>query len=96
MSKVEFMSETRLPVDLNASKYTTNNLQKYLIFLSSPRVNCAGPKGLRVESARAVTGRRCPHIGEGEDFLTRRLSFFYENGHNSGTKKLKNHPQRGK
>ena len=29
-----------------------------------------GPKGLRAESARAVTGRWCPHSGKGEDFLT--------------------------
>ena len=28
------------------------------------------PKGLRAESAGAVTDRRCPHSGEGEDFLT--------------------------
>ena len=46
-------------------------------------------KGLRAESARAVTGRRCPHSGEGEDFLMRRLAFFYEIGHNSGTKSRK-------
>ena len=32
----------------------------------------AGPKGLRAESARAVTGRRCPHSGVGEDFLVHR------------------------
>ena len=31
----------------------------------------AGPKGLRVESARAVTGRR-------EDFLSRQQNFFTE------------------
>ena len=37
-----------------------------------------GPKGLRAESARAVTGRRCPHSGEGEDFLTGQLNFFTE------------------
>ena len=30
---------------------------------------------LRAESARAVTGRRCPHSGEGEDFLTGQLNF---------------------
>ena len=29
--------------------------------LSSPRAKRTGPKGLRAESARAVTGRRCPH-----------------------------------
>ena len=28
------------------------------------------------ESARAVTGRRCPHSGEGEDFLTGQPDFF--------------------
>ena len=35
-------------------------------FLSSPRA----------ESARAVTGRRCPHSREGEDFLTGQPDFF--------------------
>ena len=34
------------------------------------------PKGLRAESTGAVTGRRCPHSGEGEDFLTGQLNFF--------------------
>ena len=33
---------------------------------------------LRAESARAVTGRRYPHSGEEEDFLTRQLNFFTE------------------
>ena len=42
-------------------------------WLSSPR-----PKGLRAESARAVTGRRCPHSGKGEDFLTGQLNLFTE------------------
>ena len=37
-------------------------------FLSSPRA----------EIARAVTGRRCPHSGEGEDFLTGQLNYFME------------------
>ena len=36
------------------------------------------PARLRAESARAVTGRRCPHSGEGEDFLTGQLNFFTE------------------
>ena len=31
---------------------------------------------LRAESAMAVTGRRCPHSGKGEDFLTRQPIFF--------------------
>ena len=38
----------------------------------------AGPKGLRAESARAVTGRRCPHSVRGEDFLMGQLNFFTE------------------
>ena len=46
--------------------------------LSSPRAKRAGLKGLRAESARAVTGRRCPHSGRGEDFLTGQLNFFTE------------------
>ena len=40
--------------------------------LSSPRAKRAGPKGPCAESARAVTGRRCPHSGVGEDFLVHR------------------------
>ena len=36
------------------------------------------PEGLRAESARAVTGRRSPHSGEGEDFLSRQQDFFTE------------------
>ena len=34
------------------------------------------PRGLRSKKARAVTGRRCPHSGEGEDFLTRQPGFW--------------------
>ena len=37
----------------------------FVLKLSSPLVKRAGPKGLRAESARAVTGRRCPHSGVG-------------------------------
>ena len=44
--------------------------------LSSPRTKRAGLKGLHAESAWAVTGRRCPHSGEGEDFLTGQLDLF--------------------
>ena len=32
---------------------------------------------LRAESARAVTGRQCPHSGEGKDFLTHQPGFFF-------------------
>ena len=32
----------------------------------------------RAESARAVTGRQCPHSGKGEDFLSRQQDFFTE------------------
>ena len=46
--------------------------------LSSPRAKRAVPKGLRAESARAVTGRRFPHRGKGEDFLTGQQNFFTE------------------
>ena len=30
------------------------------------------------DSARAITGRRCPHSGKGEDFLTGQPDFFKE------------------
>ena len=33
---------------------------------------------LRAESARAFTGRRCPHSGRGEDFLKGQPDFFTE------------------
>ena len=49
-----------------------------IIKLSSPRAKRAGPKGLRAESARAVTGRRNSHSGRGEDFLSRQPDFFTE------------------
>ena len=50
----------------------TKNVVEYpsCLPLSSPRAKRAGLKGLRAESARAVTGRRCPHSGKGEDFFT--------------------------
>ena len=32
----------------------------------------------RAESARAFTGRRCPHSGRGKDFLSRQPDFFTE------------------
>ena len=45
--------------------------------------------------AMAVTGKRCPHSGEGEDFLRRQLVFFYENNCNSGTESRKIVPKVG-
>ena len=42
---------------------------KPIIYISS---------SLRAESARAVTGRQCPHSGRGEDFLSRQPDFFTE------------------
>ena len=41
------------------------NYVDLIVHLSSPRA----------ESARAVTGRRCPHSGRGEDFLSRQPDF---------------------
>ena len=65
------------------------------VCLSNPRAKRAGPKGLCAESARAVTGRQCPHSEEAEDFLTQRPFFFYENGCNSGTESRKIVPKVG-
>ena len=56
-------SETRKTL---VDRFQHNSTSK---FLSSLR---AGPKGPCAESARAVTGRRCPHSGVGEDFLGHR------------------------
>ena len=40
-------------------------------------INCS-LSSPRAESARAFTGRRCPHSGRGEDFLTGQPNFFTE------------------
>ena len=56
----------------NSKKETSTKRKKYKkeesFKLSSPRA----------ESARAVTGRRCPHSGRGEDFFSRQPDFFTE------------------
>ena len=40
--------------------------------------NFIKPARLRAESARAFTGRRCPHSGKEEDFLTVQPDFLTE------------------
>ena len=50
----------------------------YKHLLSSPRAKRAGPKGLRAESARAVTGRRNSHRWEGGRLFDRSTKFFME------------------
>ena len=40
----------------------------YFLYLSNPRAKRAGLKGVRAQSARAVTGRRCPTVGRGKTF----------------------------
>ena len=57
-------------------KITVSGHPHHIVGLSNPRAKLAGPKGLHAESARAVAGRRCPHSGEGEDFLTCQPVFF--------------------
>ena len=58
-------------------------------YLSSPRAKRAGPKGLRAESARAVTGRRNSHRWEGGRLVEPSAGFFYGNSCNSKTKSRK-------
>ena len=71
----------RCSISDNVGKHADSNLEdteelfSCKSLLSSPR---AGLKGLRAESARAFTGRRCPHSGKGEDFLTGQPNFFTE------------------
>ena len=43
----------------------------------------------RAESARAVTGRRCPHSGRGGRLFEPSAGFFYGNSCNSGTESRK-------
>ena len=49
--------------------------------------------GPRAESAGAVTGRRCPHSGEGEDFLMGQLNFFTKTAEFSERKVKKSIPR---
>ena len=70
-SMIEHLNLARTVISVTIAPITIS-------LLSSPRAKRAGPKGLRVWSARAVTGRQCPHSGEGEDFLTGQLDFFTE------------------
>ena len=60
-----------------------------MVRLSSPRAKRAGPKGLRAESARAVTGRRNSHRWEGGRLFEPSAEFFYGNSCNSGTESRK-------
>ena len=55
----------------------------------------AGPKGLRAENARAVTGRRCPPQWEGGRLFDGSTNFFYKNCCNSGTESRKIVPKAG-
>ena len=61
------------------SKFGQNHTSKTFTFNIGETILSIYParaKGLRAESARAVTSRRCPHSGEGEDFLMGQLSLF--------------------
>ena len=49
----------------------------------------SSPKGLRAESARAVTGRRNSHRWEGGRLFEPSAGFFYGNSCNFGTKSRK-------
>ena len=68
---------------------------KFLIFWPVLNLPKSTLSSLRAKSARAVTGRRCPHSGRGEDFLSRQPDFFYENCCNSGTVSRKIFPKVG-
>ena len=66
------MMRTRSKFGQNhTSKTFTFNIDETILSIYPARA-----KGLRAESARAVTSRRCPHSGEGEDFLTGQPVFF--------------------
>ena len=66
------MMRTRSKFGQNhTSKTFTFNIDETILSIYPARA-----KGLRAESARAVTGRWCPHSGEGEDFLTGQQNIF--------------------
>ena len=70
-----FLTYFIIACTLGCSKILTNGLKKsflnscicqparYDLFLYPASAKRAGPKGLCAESARAVTGRQCPHVG---------------------------------
>ena len=76
-TKPEFRMATTWP-HKNSVVWAKIKVVSYPGLLSSQRAKRAGPKGLRAESARAVTGRRCPHSEKGEGFLTGQPDFFTE------------------
>ena len=57
---------------------TRDNETRHYMQFSLKSSHCRFIQGLRAESARAVTGRRRSHTGEGEDFLSRQPDFFTE------------------
>ena len=58
------------------SPYHLDNRNFLVSFLC--QVSLSRLSSPRAESARAVTGRRCPHSGRGENFLSRQPDFFTE------------------
>ena len=91
LSKVIFLRND--DVEITNSMFYINQISCKVTLLSSPRAKRAGPMGLRAESARAVTGRRCPHSGKGEDFLSRQPDFFTETAVTSERKVEKSFPR---
>ena len=59
-------------------RFKRKTILMFAIIISYIIIQPAGPSGPRAESARAVTGRWCPHSGRGEDFLSRQPDFFTE------------------
>ena len=97
-TNVNFDGKTRPPPDRCTTRPQTCSLGQ----LAAARVSAGKAAAAEMyfskelfESARAVTGRRCPRSGEGEDFLTGQPEFFYENCCNSGTESRKIDPKVG-
>ena len=61
---------------------------------AAPPLVLGSLSSLRAESARAFTGRRCPHSGKGEDFLTGQPDFFTETAVTPERKVEKSFPRR--
>ena len=55
-----------------------NNIKNHSLTVKTCLQIVSALSSPRAESARAVTGKRCPHSGKGEDFLTGQLNFFTE------------------
>ena len=94
-------SHSKRRVGLRKKKIPPNFRTSPVLIPGSDFENCfkhlklSSPRAKRAESARAVSGRRCPHSGEGEDFLMGQLNFLKKTAVTPETESRKIDPKVG-